>query len=407
MPLENFSTFMLSLPDCCKDFSQEGIIEFTLPKKQHICPNCHEYTSRVHDYRKQTITTSESVRTGIKFVYRRRRYRCLNCGKVFSEKNNFISKYQRMPQSDIIGIIQGHSELAPSSAIAKRHGVSPTTAARVFGYVSPISATLDESISIDEFRGNAGTKFQVVINSLTERRCLNVLPDRSPDKLYESMLSYSLDERLKVKHVSIDLSASFKKLAQECFPNAEIAADHFHAVRMANDAADQVRKEVQSKLDVGQKKYFKHSRRLLLKREKDLTEDENHALQAMLNYSDRLSAAYAMKEQYFKMFDSKDGTEFSKKLKDFQKAVEAQDIKGFTTLLKTTIKWKKELIHGIATGFNNGFTEGCNTTIKTIKRIGYGYRNFNNFRRRIMFTLNNDHRRSCRNVCHSEKDLCA
>ena len=45
-----------------------------------------------------------------------------------------------------------------------------------------------------------------------------------------------------------------------------------------------------------------------IKREKDLTEYENHALQAMLNYSDRLSAAYAMKEQYFKMFDSKDGT---------------------------------------------------------------------------------------------------
>ena len=38
--------------------------------------------------------------------------------------------------------------------------------------------------------------------------------------------------------------------------------------------------------------------------------------------------------------------------------------------------------------YSNGFTEGVNNTRKAIKRIAYGYRNFHNFRARILITLN-------------------
>ncbi|EUQ40819.1 hypothetical protein T853_01041, partial [Staphylococcus aureus PLAC6024] len=34
--------------------------------------------------------------------------------------------------------------------------------------------------------------------------------------------------------------------------------------------------------------------------------------------------------------------------------------------------------------FNNGAIEGINNKIKLIKRISFGYRNFNNFKARIM-----------------------
>jgi transposase len=112
----------------------------------------------------------------------------------------------------------------------------------------------------------------------------------------------------------------------------------------------------------------------------------------MLNYSDELSAAYAMKETYFKLIDSKGSSEFTKQLKLFQLAVEKQTLPSFKRVLKTTITWKKEIIHSIATGYSNGFTEGCNTTIKNLKRICYSFRNFDNFKRRIIYLLNNPQR---------------
>ncbi|MEG0834264.1 MAG: transposase, partial [Christensenellaceae bacterium] len=35
-----------------------------------------------------------------------------------------------------------------------------------------------------------------------------------------------------------------------------------------------------------------------------------------------------------------------------------------------------------------GFTKGINNTIKVIKRVAYGYRNFDNFLHRILTTVN-------------------
>ena len=392
MSIENFTTFLINLPSHCKDNSKEGELVFTLPVAPHPCPSCHKPTTRVHDYRRQPIKTALSTEIGKQIVYRRRRCRCPDCGKVFSESHPFIAKHYSIPYSDAADIILSHARLVASSAIAARHNVSASTAARLFRMVSPSARTLDEAISIDEFRGHAGAKFQVVINSLSQRKCLAILPDRSPDSLYAAILQYPLEERLKVKYVGSDLSALFRKMVQECFPNAEIVADHFHAVRMANDALDSVRKEVQPGLGQECRKYFKHSRKVLLKRAKDLTEEERHIREVLLNHSDRLSAAYAMKEAYFKIFESKDGTEFSKRFRQFAEATEKQAIKGFRTLLRTTGRWKRELICGIASRLNNGFTEGCNTTIKTLKRVCYGFRNFENFRRRILFVLNDKER---------------
>ncbi|WP_199785983.1 transposase, partial [Staphylococcus aureus] len=40
--------------------------------------------------------------------------------------------------------------------------------------------------------------------------------------------------------------------------------------------------------------------------------------------------------------------------------------------------------NGYYPAFNNGAIEGINNKIKLIKRISFGYRNFNNFKARIM-----------------------
>ena len=397
----NFSTFIMTLPDNCKDFSQKDIITFSLPVKPHECPKCHNITSRVHDYRRQKIKTSAENLCHRIFIYRRRRYRCPHCKKVFSEKQSFMGKYQQIPYSDVKDIIKAHEEVEPTSKIARRFCISPTTVQRIFNMINPAISKLDKAISLDEFHGNAGAKFQVVLNSLTQHKCLNVFSDRSSETLYQEInKAYPITERLKVEHVSIDLSPFFKRLVKDCFPNAQIAADHFHVVRMANDALESVRKEVQANLTTKQRKYFKHSRWLLLKREKDLDSEDYQALQVLLNFSDKLSAAHAMKEQYFKLFDNKNIVEFNKKLLLFKMAAEKQDIPVFNKLLRTTLKWKKEIIHGITTGLNNGFTEGCNTIIKTIKRVSFGYKKFNIFKKRIIFILNSEDRRLRRNTCH-------
>lgn len=215
--------------------------------------------------------------------------------------------------------------------------------------------SLSAVISLDEFRGNAGAKFQVVVNDLQHR-----------------------------------------KLVEECLPNAQIAADKFHAVRLANDALDSIRKEVQAGLDPSQRKWFKNARRTLLKREQKLTSKEHINLSRMFSFSEKLTHAHALKEEYCRLFDSIDRADFKERLRRFKEHVLAAGIAPFRHVLKTLEEWKEEIWNGIRTGYNNGFTEGCNNTIKVLKRVCYGFRNFENFRRRILYMLNNEARQSRR-----------
>ena len=393
----NFITYIMQLPNNSIQKLKDTSFLLTLPVSPQQCPHCHRMTSKIHSYRNQPLKDLHLISSGYSLFYRKRRYICHYCSKAFTENNSFLSRYQRMTKATIASIIKEHGCLTSSTDIANRYQVSVSTVQRLFKTITPASSRLSEAISIDEFKGNAGAKFQVVINDLITHTCLNIIEDRSPDILYAKILEYPLAERLKVRHVSIDLSPSFKKLVQECFPNAKIAADKFHTVRMANDALDTIRKELQNTLPKNQRKYFKRSKYLLLSREKKLKSDEDRiALQIMLNYSDKLSAAYALKESYFNIMNSKDNKEFISGLKQFQLTVEKQNLKPFQKLLRTTIKWKTEIIHAISTGYNNGFTEGCNTTIKNLKRICYSFRNFDNFKRRILFLLNNPNRQSIR-----------
>ena len=214
--------------------------------------------------------------------------------------------------------------------------------------------------------------------------------------VYNTLLAYPASERENVTMVSIDLSPFFHKLVEECFPNAEIAADKFHAVRLANNALDSIRKEVQSMLSSCDKKWFRNARRVLLGRESKLSVNEQIKLTKILSFSEKLRAAYTLKEEYYRLFDSADRKIFKERLRDFKKHVQMANLAPFMRVLKTTEQWKEEIWNGIRTGYNNGFTEGCNNTIKVLKRVCYGFRNFENFRRRILYILNNENRKARR-----------
>lgn len=398
---ENFNMFLLKLPESCKKFIADDCIEFHLPRKHHHCPICGSQATYVHDYRKQNLC---GFSPEIKYIYNRRRYRCQDCGKAFSEDNSFIDRFQRMPRSEIEHIIQEHGDPVPSSFIAHRHDISPTTVIRHFAHAESAAKekeavneeALSAVISLDEFRGNAGAKFQVVVNDLQHRKCCDIIDDRSVATLYDRIRSYPLADRENVVMVSIDLSPLFRKLIEDCLPNAEIAADKFHAVRLANDALDSIRKEVQTHLDPSQRKWFKNSRRTLLKRKHKLTPTERIKLSQMFALSEKLALAHALKEEYYRLFDSTDRATYKERLREFKEHVLASGIAPFMRVLKTLEQWKEEIWNGIRTGYNNGFTEGCNNTIKVLKRVCYGFRNFENFRRRILYILNNEARKSRR-----------
>lgn len=106
----------------------------------------------------------------------------------------------------------------------------------------------------------------------------------------------------------------------------------------------------------------------------------------MLQQSADLAQAYYLKEQFYDFMDSKTRAEAYKKLRKFIISAQVSGLDEFNSCLTMLSNWAKYILNSFECPYTNGFTEGTNNKIKVIKRNAYGYRNFKNFRNRILLT---------------------
>ena len=119
-----------------------------------------------------------------------------------------------------------------------------------------------------------------------------------------------------------------------------------------------------------------------------LSDDNKQAVEHMLLFSRDLREAYLLKEAFYRFMDSTDSMEAKQRLREFRVYAFTADISEFKPCLTMLKNWEPFILNAFDCCYSNGFTEGVNNTIKVIKRIAYGYRSFDNFRRRILLTLN-------------------
>ena len=365
-----FTIFFLDLEEVCVTSSSNNSLTIQLPRKSHICPFCGTSTERIHDYRIQKIKHIPLPHKVYDLFLRKRRYNCPNCAKHFAEANPFLGKYQRMTTLLKKFIISQFSKVKSAAAIAQESNISVPTALRLFDHVSFSKPQLPETLAIDEFKGNADReKFQCLLVDPKKKILLDVLKNRKTDDLCKYFTSFSVQQRAQVKYVVMDLSSLFRSVVKSCFPKTKIVADKFHTCRLANWAMERIRKEVQKEFSDHRRKYFKRSRFLLLRRHKNLkTPEEIEQLANMLDVSEKLKNAYRLKEKFYDVMDSRDSKEYVKHFKKWQEEVIRYNLAPFERLMKTVIEWKNEIVAAIATGYSNGYIEGCNNRTKVLKR---------------------------------------
>ena len=60
----------------------------------------------------------------------------------------------------------------------------------------------------------------------------------------------------------------------------------------------------------------------------------------------------------------------------------------FQTVFKTFLKDKEKIVNALQLPYSNAKLEATNNLIKLIKRNAFGFRNFENFKKRIFIVLN-------------------
>lgn len=359
----------------------------TTNAKQQVCPACNETTSKVHDYRNQRINDLPISGKSTILILRKRRYVC-KCGKRFFENYDFLPRYHRMTNRFYVHICNELRKSVSIASVSKDMNISPTTVTRVFDHIQyPKITKLPEVLSIDEFKGNAETgKYQCILVDGKKNRVLDILPDRKQSELISYFKSLPRDQRHRVKFFVCDMWRQYASLAQVFFPNAKIIVDKYHFIRQVTWAIENVRKRIQKTMIPSLRKYYKRSKRLILKRRKKLTTEDKEVLDVMLRYNDDLRQAYLLKEAFFDICHMKKYSLQRKAFAEWIKYAELVKIPEFKSAIKAFRNWYKEILNAFKYGYTNGPTEGFNNKIKVLKRVSYGIRNFKRFRNRILHT---------------------
>ena len=359
-------------------------------KSKQFCPCCGKETSRVHDYRKQTVKHSIFRGKQLLLVLNKRRYVCTNCNKRFYEKYSFLPKYYHISNSMFAEIIGRLHHKISLKDIAEEFKVSANTVSRAFKLVSfSNKPKLPTALGIDEFKGNTdGEKYNVILTNLENNKITDILPTRKKSDLISYFMRYSREERNKVKVLVMDMHNNYKEI-RWLFPSVEIVVDKYHFVRQVYFALDNVRKRIQKQFSHDKVLHFKHNRYALWKDFKDLKEETKILLLRMLDHNGDLYSAWTFKEWFSEIKNLKDYDEAKSALHNWIVCAENENIPEFKSCITAFKNWFGYILNSFKYNKTNGYTEGMNNNIKVLKRIAYGYRNFSNLRKRILLCFGN------------------
>lgn len=367
----------------------ENIVEIhvELPVCEHICPCCGTKTSKIHDYYKQPITDIPIYFKPTIIIYKKRRYECPHCNKSFFENNNIVNRYARKTTRLTAYIVDQLRNLDSISNISKRTNVDTGYVSKMLPYLAVTNTHLPRVLCIDEFKGNSGHyKYQVALIDGETHDVIDILECRHKHVLCDYFKKFPKEQLDNVKYFVTDLWETYKDISFTYFRKAKVIADHFHWIRYASNALDSIRIEVQNNLPKSERKYFKHSRYLLLSRRCNLKEDNYDELENMLiNYSENLRIAYREKEEILDILHSNESAETKiNKFSEWVKRNLESDIPQLKECAKTYQHWYTEIKNSLQVPYSNGATEGFNNKIKVLKRVSFGIRNFTHFKARIM-----------------------
>ncbi|VNX19980.1 transposase [Streptococcus pneumoniae] len=238
---------------------------------------------------------------------------------------------------------------------------------------------------------------------------ITVLEGRTQAVIRDHFLKYDRAVRCQVKIITMDMFSPYYDLAKQLrfqisrlrlkqSPNAKIVLDCFHIVQHLSRAMSRVRVQIMNQFHRKSheykaiKRYWKliqqDSRKLSDKRfyrptfRMHLTNKE--ILDKLLSYSQDLKHHYQLYQLLLFHFQNKEPEKFFGLIEDNLKQVHPI----FQTVFKTFLKDKEKIINALQLHYSNAKLEATNNLIKLIKRNAFGFRNFENFKKRIFIALN-------------------
>ena len=253
-----------------------------------------------------------------------------------------------------------------------------------------------EAIGVDEKRflnatPTSRTVYTTQIVDLDRHQVLDVLKGRSRDVVGDWLSERGTGWCANIRLGTLDPSAGYRRALEDHLPGATLVVDHWHVVRLANRAIDQVRRRVQNQT-LGHRGHkddpLYRIRRALLTGYERLTDTRFEWMCSLLAVGDpdgEVAACFVAKELLREVFSAVDEAHARRRMIAFYVFCADTDIGELTRLAHTISRWSELIFAYHRSGrASNARTENAHMLIEKTRRQAHGFRNLDNYRRRII-----------------------
>ena len=364
------------------------------------CPDCGSQMKKKYDFQKPSkIPYLETTGMPTRILLRKRRFKCYQCSKMMVAETSLVKKNHQISRIINQKIAQKLIEKTSMTDIAHQLAISTSTVIRKLNdfHFKHDFNRLPEIMSWDKYAFTKG-KMSFIAQDFEKLDIITVLEGRTQAVIRNHFLRYDRAVRCQAKIITMDMFSPYYDLAKQLFPCAKIVLDRFHIVQHLSRAMSRIRVQMMNQFDRKSHEYKaikcywkliqQDSRKLSDKRfyrptfRMHLTNRE--ILDKLLSYSEDLKHHYHLYQLLLFHFQNKEPEKIFGLIEDNLKLVHPL----FKTVFQTFLKDKEKIINALESLYSKAKLEATNHLIKLIKRNIFDFRNFDNFKTRILVALN-------------------
>jgi transposase len=342
------------------------------------CPECGKADCPVHDTVKKTWRHLNFFQHQAFLHARVARIDCSDCGVrlVNVPWARPGSGFTLLFEAFVMTLVKD----MPVAAVARLVGEHDTRLWRLIQhYVDTAVARMDLSelrrVAIDETAAKRGQDYISLFVDIDARKVVYVTEGNDAETVarFADHVDDHNSDASRIKEVCIDMSGAYIKGVTENLTEAEITFDKFHAVKLVNDAVDQVRR-AESK----HRPELKYSRYLWLMNERRLSIEQSLSLEALCSMHLKTGRAYRIRLAFQEIFNcpSRDWGELV--LDRWYSWAIRSRLEPIKKVARTVKRHRDGILRWFDSKIANGLIEAINSLVQAAKAKARGYRSLRN-----------------------------
>lgn len=352
------------------------------------CPHCSNKTNTIYETKTRKIRHCFWHDRRCNLIAKQRRFKCQHCKVRFWEILPGVLKYGRRTENFKKQIAKTALNGHDNKRVAKDLCIGEATVQRDINHHSflevqkKLSRLCPRVLGIDEHYFTKRKGFATTLCNLGKHEVFDVVLGRSDIALDSYFRRLKNKERCRV--VVMDLSITYRSIIKKHFPNAMIVADRFHVIRLLILRFNEVWKQLDP---IGRQNLGLVS--LFRRKAKNLRPEQAIKLRRYLNSKPGLAAIYDFRNEIHELLALKNLSKNRMRqcVKQYLKIttmLRQSPFKQLNSLADTMTSWQEEILRMLRFSRSNGITEGFHNKMENISRTAYGFRNFQNYRLRVL-----------------------